>query len=298
MTNEERAERVEKKSSLSKYAIVVLCVVLLGAGAFWLSTSEPLVDALGRPDTDRSGSSAPTIADVPASAAPKPGKSLTNSIGMEFVRIEAGEFIMGSPADEEARERHERQHRVKLAKGFHMGVYEVTQAQWQTVMGNNPSHFKGDNLPVEQVSWDDAMAFCQKLSEREGKKYRLPTEAEWECACRAGTTTPFNTGQTIGPDQANYDGEFTYGKGVKGINRKATTAGGSFQPNPWGLYDMHGNVWEWCQDKYGGAKAFRVLRGGSWYDPPKYCRSASRCRFAPVYRFALIGFRVAMDLPD
>jgi len=289
MTAQEPVESFRKQKSRLKWEVAVLCLVLIGAGVLWLSTD--------RPDPDQADSSSLPNTGLPASS-PQSAKLFTNSIGMDFVFIEAGEFTMGSPPDEEGREKDERQRGVKLAKGFHLAVHEVTQVQWLAVMGSNPSHFKGNDLPVEQVSWDDAVAFCTKLSELEGKKCRLPTEAEWEYACRAGTTTPFSTGRTISADQANYDGSFTYGKGLKGANRKTTTAAGSFPPNRWGLYDMHGNVWEWCQDKYVGGQAYRVLRGGSWYDPPQYCRSAARTRFAPVYRFALIGFRVAMDSSD
>ena len=159
---------------------------------------------------------------------------------------------MGSPKEEKERKDDEIQHKVTLTKGFYMGVYTVTQEQWQEVMGNNPSHFKGEkNLPVEHVSWDDCQEFIKKLREKDKKPYRLPTEAEWEYACRAGTTTPFHFGETISTDQANYNGNFTYGNGKKGVYREKTTPVGSFPANAWGLHDMHGNVWQWCQDWYG-----------------------------------------------
>ena len=297
MTTEQPSQRTDEQSNRARYAIAALYAVVLAAGLVWLAVSRPWDTP---PDESGTGPSSDRQADIvtPPVPASRPIETFTNSIGMEFASIEPGEFIMGSPADEQGREGHERQRRVELSKSFYLGMHEVTQAQWHTVMGSKPSHFKGEDLPVEQVSWDDATAFCQELSELEGKKYRLPIEAEWEYACRAGSTTPFSTGPTISPDQANYDGNFTYGDGNKGANRKTTTPAGSFPPNPWGVYDMHGNVWEWCQDKYPGGEGHRVLRGGSWYDPPRYCRSAGRCRFAPAYRFALIGFRVAMDLPD
>ena len=243
--------------------------------------------------------------------------TLTNSIGMKLVYIKPGSFMMGSPTGKEKRSDVEGpQHRVTITKGFYMGAYEVTQEQYERVMGTNPSRFKkGGNYPVEKVSWDDAVEFCKKLSAQEGKTYRLPTEAEWEYACRAGTTTPFAFGNTISTDQANYDGDYTYVGGRKGKNRKCTTPVGTFQPNAWGLYDMHGNVWEWCGDWYAkdyygrspetdpqgpteaDATKFdwgsgRVLRGGSWCSFPYGCRSAYRLGLDPSLRFNFSGFRV------
>ena len=189
-----------------------------------------------------------------------------------------------------------------------MGKFAVTQAQYQAIMGNNPSHFKGEKRPVEQVSWHDAIAFCQKLSKKTGNLYRLPSEAEWEYACRAGTTTPFYFGETITPDLVNFDGNYTYGSAPKGIYREQTIDAGSFPPNGFGLYDMHGNVWEWCEDVYhktyegaptngnawnvGGETDTRLLRGGSWVNGPRYCRSAVRYRITPDGCSRLIGFRV------
>ena len=233
---------------------------------------------------------------------------VTNSLRMDFVRIEPGTFTMGSPESEKERSKDETQHRVKLTHPFMMATTAVTQAQWRAVMQTDPSQFKGDTLPVEQVSWNDAIAFCKKLSETEGRHYRLPTEAEWEYACRAGTTTPFNTGETISTGQANYDGDYVYGDGVKGENRKTTTPVGTFKANAWGLYDMHGNVWQWCSDGYAeysmqetvdpkgleGA-ASRVLRGGSWSNYPRNCRSASRNGHASDYRYGNVGFRLCLD---
>jgi formylglycine-generating enzyme required for sulfatase activity len=191
-------------------------------------------------------------------------------------------------------------------------VAPVTQAQWQAVMGYNPSYFKGDDRPVEKVSWGDCQEFCLiHLAARDGKRYRLPTEAEWEYACRAGTTTPFSFGETISTDQANYDGNYTYGKGKKGTYRQQTTMVGSFPPNAWGLFDMQGNVWEWCQDGYGPYPLRgnedpllkdglpRVLRGGSWDYYPRGCPPASRNWVAPGGRFngrKTFGCRVVLCL--
>jgi uncharacterized protein (TIGR02996 family) len=233
----------------------------------------------------------------------------TNAPGMKFAWCPPGTFLMGSPPSEPKRNGDEQQHRVTLTKGFWLGVTPVTQAQWQAAMGSNPSHFQGDDRPVEQVSWDDCREFCKKLAERDSRRYRLPTEAEWEYACRAGTTTPFHFGATISTDQANYDGNYTYGKGKKGVWREETTPVGSFPANAWGLYDMHGNVWEWCQDGYGphphsdikdpqgqNNGDARVLRGGSWFNDPRWCRSACRRWYAAAIRGDLVGCRVVLCL--
>lgn len=246
---------------------------------------------------------------------PVAGMQLTLNLGkgvtMKLVCIPAGTFMMGSPKSEKNRSSDESpQHAVTISKPFYMGACEVTQEQYQAVMGKNPSNFKGANNPVEQVSWNDAVAFCQALSRKTGKRVQLPTEAQWEYACRAGTTTPFHTGETISTDQANYDGNFTYGNGKKGEYRKRTIRVGSFKPNAFGLYDMHGNVWEWCSDWYGkyananianlqGSTSWslRVLRGGSWIYNPGRCRSAIRYRFIPDYRYDYIGFRVVVVFP-
>jgi RNA polymerase sigma factor (sigma-70 family) len=236
-----------------------------------------------------------------------PPKTFTNSIGMKFVWIPPGSFMMGSPKEEQERHADETQHKVTLTKGFYMGVYTVTQEQWQKVMGNNPSRFKGEkNLPVELVSWDDCQEFLKKLREEDKKPYRLPTEAEWEYACRAGTTTPFHFGETVSTDQANYAGEYVYGNGKAGKNREKTRPVGTFPANAWGLHDMHGNVWQWCQDWYGEypqkdvvnpqgpdtARAHRVLRGGSYDNIPRYCRSAERYPYDPGTRCYEFGFRL------
>ena len=213
---------------------------------------------------------------------------------------------MGSSKEEKQRMDNEISHKVTLTKGFYMGVYTVTQEQWRAVMGNNPSSFKGEkNLPVEMVSWDDCQKFIKNLREKDNMPYRLPTEAEWEYCCRAGTNTPFHFGETISTEQANYNGDYTYANGEKGVYRKKTTPVGRFPANAWGLHDMHGNVWQWCQDWFGnypqndvtdpqgdGKGQFRVLRGGSWLYYPKHCRSAFRYRLEPDYRFDNNGFRL------
>ena len=233
---------------------------------------------------------------------------VTNSIGMELVFIPPGEFVMGSPLNELGRDEDERQRTVRLTEGFYMGTTEVTQSQWSAVMGANPSKWKGDDLPVEQISWEGALEFCRRLSAKEEREYRLPTEAEWEYACRAGTTAPFSFGETISTDQANYDGEYEYGSGTKGVFRNQTVPVAGFPPNAWGLYDMHGNVWEWCPDGYEDYPPSpvtrstqepqiegRVLRGGSWRSRPRYCRCANRVRDLEGSQLSNIGFRVVLE---
>jgi len=227
--------------------------------------------------------------------------------GIELAFIPVGEFMMGSRIDEAERYDDEGpQHRVRITKPFYMGKYEVTQTQWQQVMGNNPSNFKDDGrLPVETVSWDDIQGFLS----RAGDGLRLPTEAEWEYACRAGTPTPFHFGSTISTSQANYDGDYAYRSRSRGVYREKTMPVGSFSPNAWGLYDMHGNVWEWCADWYGesyygqrrradlqgpASGQYRVLRGGSWCDLPNCVRSAVRNRNVPTLRRSYFGFRVVL----
>ncbi len=251
-------------------------------------------------------------------------EDLGDGVQLEMVAIPEGSFNMGSPEDEEERSpREEPVHRVNVPS-FFMGKYPVTQAQWRVVasfpqvnreLTPNPSHFKGDNRPVESVRWYDAVEFCQRLSQHTHRTYRLPTEAEWEYAARAGTTTPFHFGETITAELANYRATQTYGDGAKGEYSKETTPVDYFGiANAFGLCDMHGNVWEWCLDhwheNYEGApddgsawltddeSANRLLRGGSWGDYPRYCRSASRdYNYPGNVNFFIVGFRVVCELP-
>ncbi len=221
----------------------------------------------------------------------------------------AGSFTMGSEEYDSEKPRH-----LVNVPGFYMGRYQVTQEQYLRIMGKNPAHWQDAKLPVEQVSWDDAQVFCQKLSAATGKKYRLPSEAEWEYACRAKTDTPFYFGETISTELVNYDGNYTYKSGVKGVYRAQTISVGSFPANGFGLHDMHGNVWEWCEDKWhenyqgaptngsawisGNDNDYRLLRGGSWSFDPYNCRSAYRNRRSADIWDNNIGFRVvcAQDL--
>jgi formylglycine-generating enzyme required for sulfatase activity len=243
----------------------------------------------------------------------KPGDVFRDCPGCpELVVIRSGSFMMGSPASEPKRYGDEGpQHRVIISKPFAVGKYEVTQSEWRSVMGTNPSSIKGDRKPMEGVSWNDAQRFVKKLSAKTGKRYRLLSEAEWEYAARAGTTTPFHTGNQINTGQANFYGDFTYNGSSKGQYRKGTVAVGSFPANVFGLHDMHGNVWEWvgdCWNKaYHGAPtdggiwsvgdcSRRVLRGGSWYDRPWGMRAAGRLRSASGRRYSGIGFRIARTL--
>ena len=258
-----------------------------------------------------------------------------NGVTMEFVRIPAGTFMMGSPTSEEGRYNDESQVRVTISRPFHLGKYEVTQAQWRAVMGTDPSKFKGDDCPVECVSWDDANAFCAKLTERErdagrlpqNMKYTLPTEAQWEYACRAGTTTRFSFGNSAS-DLCRYgnfydkSGDRKYDADYRKKNNwklppdtawddgyVETAPVGRYRPNAWGLYDMHGNVWEWCADYYnpeltagtdpcrttpgsGEYGSRRVGRGGGWSGPGRDCRSAIRGCSSPGIRNGDLGFRV------
>jgi len=237
---------------------------------------------------------------------------ITNSVGMEFVFIKPGTFQMGSPETERMRDGDEKQHQVMLTKGFHLQTTLVTQQQWQAVMGvnSNRSKFRGDDLPVDTVLWDEAQEFCRKLSTKESRAYRLPYEAEWEFAARAGTTTPFWQGATITTDQVNFKGNFPYrATDPKGENRQRTTPVKQFKANSWGLHDMGGNLWQWCEDGYGdypngpiedpkggNTETRRVLRGGSWFNNAWNCRAAIRYGFVPAYRRDIIGFRLALRL--
>jgi len=238
---------------------------------------------------------------------------LGNGVTMDFVWIPPGEFMMGSPTNEVERSDNETQHRVTITKGFWMGKFEVTQKQYTAVMGMNPSKYDlGGSYPVDTVSWDDAVAFCVKVKERTGLALRLPTEAEWEYACRAGTITAYSTGDAEA-DLARagcFDGNSERGFKIWKWDRRRNEprAVGRFEPNAWGVYDMHGNVWEWCADWYGdyptatvadswgpGEGEYRVLRGGSWIDDAQDCRSASRLSNNPTSCYHYSGFRCVLS---
>lgn len=259
-------------------------------------------------------------------------REIINSIGMKLVLIEPGTFLMGSPPNEAERLDNEYQHEVEITQPFYAGIYPVTQEQYQRIMNQNPSHFSSTGngkdavkgmdtrpFPVESVTWDEAVEFCRRLSELPEEKenertYRLPTEAEWEYMCRGGPffkkpSPPFYFGNSLSPTQANFDGNHPYGYATKGQYLQRTTKVGSYPPNPLGLYDLHGNVWEWCADWY-DAEYYkhsprqdpqgsedgerRVLRGGSWSSYGRRCRAAFRDNFAPGIHYGYVGFRVVL----
>jgi formylglycine-generating enzyme required for sulfatase activity len=251
-----------------------------------------------------------------------------NNITIDFMLIPAGSFHMGSPETEKSSWGDEEPlHYVKISKPFYMGKYEVTQSQYNEVMGIEnlvqskspmfkwrlPAFNGGNELPRERISWFECVYFTQTLSKQFNAVFRLPTEAEWEYACRAGTTTPFNTGETISAEQANYYAAKVYGKGSKGNYISMTTKVGSYPPNAFGLYDMHGNVSEWCSDWYGSKYyrdsnaidpkgplngKYRVIRGGAWYQKPKLLRSAYRDKEDGYDYGSYIGFRVVLEVND
>jgi uncharacterized protein (TIGR02996 family) len=249
--------------------------------------------------------------------------AFTNSVGMELALIPAGSFIMGSSDSEEGRRPFEPLHPVTITRPFYLGIYPVTQAEYGKVVGTNPAHFTrarggGPNFPVENINWHEAVNFCELLSglpaERSaGRTYRLPTEAEWEYACRAGTTTVFHFGPSISAREANFNTEAPYGGPAPERSLRRTTPVGSYPPNAWGLYDMHGNVVNWCQDWYSHLKdkravdpvgprsarrdlGYRLVRGGSWSFHGQYCRAAYRNHASPDSPREFYGVRVACVL--
>ncbi len=287
---------------------VGLTIALFGA-VLWMAGCREAAEAdkQAKPEKQPAQTPPPPGTVAAGSAASHEGFTvdLGGGVKMELVLIPAGEFLMGTPKGKRGSDENP-QHRVKITKPFYLGTHEVTQQQWQTVMGNNPSLYKGPKNPVERVSWDDCQAFLKKVNQRSGgagRKYALPTEAQWECACRAGTSTPWS----FGNDEARL-GEYAWfyrnsGRKTHPVRQK--------QPNAWGLYDMHGNVWEWCSDLYdssyyekspgsdppgqspGSYYTHHVYRGGGWGRRAEYCRSAQRNSDAPGHVLISLGFRVA-----
>jgi uncharacterized protein (TIGR02996 family) len=234
--------------------------------------------------------------------------SVVNSVGMEFVLVPPGQFIMGSPTEEPGRDQDEQQHAVTLTRGFLIGRYPVTQEQWRTVLGDNPSQYSGDRLPVEHVTRVTAERFVERLSARDGRRHRLPTESQWEYACRAGTTSAYFFGAAISTTQAAVNVK-TRRRRRTARDRKGPLPVGMFAPNAWGLFDMHGNVWEWCADHYAAFTASPqvdpliqttqesfVVRGGSWWNMRGDARSASR--HSPTSTGSAVGLRVCLELDE
>ena len=302
--NKIKSAKVPKKGSFSKWAAALIMILLLGAGGVGFTSSEKEV---------------PVPAPVSVSV-PKPKKltvALENQelakidckgVSLEMVKIKAGTFTMGIPEGE----LYAIQHQVTLTKDYWLGKFEVTQAQYEAIMGNNPSSYKGSNRPVENVSWEDAKEFCNKLNERyagkfpTGYKFDLPTEAQWEYACRAGTTTALNNGTNLTSERGKCSNLNEVGWYRRNCGSDGHKAVGQKRPNNWGLYDMHGNVCEWCRDWYASytgdatdptgpaSGSYRVVRGGAWYIYAGDCRSASRGRGSPGLRLKYLGFRLAL----
>jgi uncharacterized protein (TIGR02996 family) len=242
---------------------------------------------------------------------PRRALSLTAGVTMAFVLVPPGSFRMGTTPKERRRDGDEGPaHEVALTRGFWLGVHQVTQEQWAAVLPPHQGRFQGPTLPVDGVSWEQCQEFLAALRGRTGAACRLPSEAEWEYACRACTLTPYSFGPSLSSGQANFDGNYPYGDAGKGPWLERTTPVGSYRPNAFGLYDMHGNVWEWCEDWYAegyyrrsperdptgpGAGEAKVLRGGSWYSYGWSCRSAGRERFSPESGAGNYGCRVALD---
>jgi formylglycine-generating enzyme required for sulfatase activity/tRNA A-37 threonylcarbamoyl transferase component Bud32 len=314
-------EREQRSSGLKMKLLIGVPVTLLLLLGAWklpaLFTKEeaqpkfqPNVNTLARTNANSQ-----TNANAQTNNAPNTdvfAEVLPEGIKLEMVKIPAGSFEMGSPDSEADRSENEGPlHQVNIGYEFYIGRFEITQEQWEVVMGYDPSYFKEcDGCPVENVSWDEAKEFCKKLSKMVKREYRLPSEAEWEYAARAGTKTPFASGSSLSSTEENFDGDYPYGGAAKGPSRDKTTPVGIFKPNAWGIYDMHGNVREWCEDIWhadyngaptdgsswliGGDKNHRVLRGGSWFLDGRTARSAARLKFTPSSRVNHIGFRVAL----
>jgi formylglycine-generating enzyme required for sulfatase activity len=237
-------------------------------------------------------------------------EALGNGIQLHMILIPSGIFKMGS-FHYYGNPEEQPQHVVSI-KSFLMGEFLITQEQWKAVMGKLlPCRFKDDNLPVERVSWNDVQKFCRRLSQKTGRNYQLPSEAQWEYACRAGTSTPFSFGETLTVDVANFNGEHSFRDEPRGFYFHSTNEGGKFPPNAFGLYDMHGNLWEWCADNWLDDYAssprdsspyqnkdnhYRVARGGSWHEPPALCRSAARLRVLETDADEVMGFRVVCEV--
>ena len=283
------------------FLVIVSYTLLAACGCLWKLQSEPI----WRPSK--------TSGDPGTTAQKRLPRLLTLELGkkqtLELLLVPTGQFLMGSPKNEPGRDEDEPLYRARISRPFYLGKYEVTQGQWEAVMGENPSFFQDDpRLPAETVTWEMCVAFCRKLAERTGRKVHLPTEAQWEYACRAGSTTPFAFGIDITPMDANYDWSEGGALNVETLQKSALV--GSFPANPWGFFDMHGNVREWCADWYGRYVApgppvidpkgpesgtVHVMRGGCWDDYSRRCRSAYRHGYRAGDREECNGFRVYVE---
>jgi len=282
-----------EKMKLSSVAIIVTAVQF--AGGHQHTAVHDLMVVLVHADTK----------------SPEGGGTVTNSVSMKLKRIKSGSFPMGSPV-RESRSAAYPEHRVRIGNDFYIGVTEVTQGQWYAVMGTRPWSTRqfveeGRDYPATWVSWNDAVSFCKRLSKKEGVTYRLPTEAEWEYACRGGTTTMYG----FGDDESTLPDYAWFADNAYNINERYAHSVATKKPNTWGLYDMHGNVYEWCQDRFaeyesapavdptgpqGGS--YRVFRGGHWNSTAGQCQSSNRSRSLPTYRVINLGFRVVRVLPN
>jgi len=299
---------IESERSTSRR--LYLWKILTSLLTLCLTLSISLSVVLGMPDDPNQGDVPEKPIPTEPQTDPNTPKEKTidmgNGVTMEFVLIRAGEFDMGSPSSERDRDNDEGPvHRVKISRPFYMGKYEVTQKQYYVIAKSKPSRFKQEGRPVENVSWDQANSFCKKLSEIKGGSYRLPTEAEWEYACRAGSQDSFYFGDD--PTYSQLEQYAWYSKN----GDSATHPVGEKKPNSFGLYDMHGNVWEWCGDWYATDYSrhsiavdpqgpligkSRVLRGGGWFRSAMYCRSANRSGCEPVYGRDYLGFRIVLEV--
>ena len=325
--------RTTNENSGSKVAaafVLLLLLVSLVGGTWWMwKASEPSNSNIVAQKKTPQPSTMPQPNQVASKADHKPGEVVENLLGMKLAYIPAGQFVMGSPLEESSRNEQEREHAVQLTRPFWLSIYEITQGHYQKVMGQNPSYFSSEGrgqekvrmlktgqFPVDSVTWAEAVEFCRKLSEfpeerKAGRSYRLPTEAEWEYACRAGTHTAFHTGHAMSSSLGNIDVSTT--ASPSDLAARRTCQVGSFAPNAWGVYDMHGNVYEWCSDWYDSSYYYqapplnptgpatgvsRILRGGAWYLPAPYGRSADRFHNPPDSRDFAIGFRVVCELQN
>ena len=290
--NQKRWESGERKTTRTRIIIALAWLVVIIVAAIFVARRINLPSAIPPPTGNPANSSTGASGSMATSAEVNTASPALDDLRAGFVQLPAGEFLMGTETGSAA---EKPAHRVRISAPFEMGKYEVTQGQWEAVLGNRPSYFGGDNRPVEQVSWYDVQEFIGRLNALEdGYTYRLPTEAEWEYACRAGST-------------GDYAGKLDQVAWYDENSQQMTHAVGTKQPNAWGLYDMHGNVFEWCQDYYDAgyyaqspgvdpqgpeAGSFRVKRGGGWMFSAAFARSAARDLFAPSYRFNYVGFRL------